>query len=388
MKYKYFIFIALLIFIFQACESPKFPSINILDIGSFNWREKEHCSIIYSDNNGTSIYTGKIKYRGGISGKYDKHSYALELNSETSLANLPSDDDWILNATYVDKTFMRHKISYDLFRAMNDNNIASRCAYINLKTNNNNDGLYILMEEINGGMVKLDKTDSLAMLFKGPAIFFAERLDYVQDSLNYYQQKFPKIAVSDKAYYLDQLRDFMFNSSDEDFLKNIDTWVDIDNIIDWHLMLLYTNNSDGVMKNFYFYKMDSNTPFRIAIWDYDHSFGRDGDNELNMMRVAVNWEKSILLKRLMSIPHSTYPSRLKSKWYEHRASKLFSIDNFNKQIDLNDKIINGAVKENAKIWPINAKWYYDANDYEKELNIMREFVVLRIDQLDKYFKNL
>ncbi len=48
-------------------------------------------------------------------------------------------------------------------------------------------------------------------------------------------------------------------------------------------MLLLSNNGDGVMKNFLLYKIDSNTPFRIALWDYDHSFGRDGDNELNLM---------------------------------------------------------------------------------------------------------
>ena len=53
----------------------------------------------------------------------------------------------------------------------------------------------------------------------------------------------------------------------------------MENLIDWHILLLFTNNGDGLMKNYYFYKMDSETPFRFAIWDYDHTFGRDESAE-------------------------------------------------------------------------------------------------------------
>ena len=62
---------------------------------------------------------GNIKCRGGISSKYNKHSFSLELEKKYSLAKLPIDDDWIINANYIDKTFMRHKICYDIFKEMN-----------------------------------------------------------------------------------------------------------------------------------------------------------------------------------------------------------------------------------------------------------------------------
>ena len=39
-------------------------------------------------------------------------------------------------------------------------------------------------------------------------------------------------------------------------------------------------------------------------------------------------------------------------------------------------------------WPINDKWYYDDNDYKKEVDLMLEFVELRINQLDDYFNSL
>ena len=58
---------------------------------------------------------GKIKRRGGYSMRFAKHSYELDFKEDISLAGLPADDDWILNANYIDKTFLRHVVSYELF---------------------------------------------------------------------------------------------------------------------------------------------------------------------------------------------------------------------------------------------------------------------------------
>ena len=54
-------------------------------------------------------------------------------------------------------------------------------------------------------------------------------------------------------------------------------------------------------------------PFRIALWDYDHSFGRDGDNELNMMKNAGEPKRSEIIRRLMEIPGSSYPDKLQDR---------------------------------------------------------------------------
>ena len=185
MKTAYILIVPLII-VTLSCRNEKLPSLNIKKNDGFGWNKKEPCTVIYSNSDTLS---GAIKCRGGMSSKYYKHSFSLELDNKYSFANLPHDDDWILNANYIDKTFMRHKISYDLFSEMNSKNIASKSNYINVYINDQYEGLYVLMEEINGGMVDLNKHDTLAMLFKDPPIFREKRLSYVQDSLNYYQQK-------------------------------------------------------------------------------------------------------------------------------------------------------------------------------------------------------
>ena len=318
--------VLLLMPVFFSCKNKVLPSLNIKKEGAIGWEEKEPCIINYSASKDTSKLTGKIKCRGGISSKYYKHSFSLELDKKQALANLPINDDWIINANYIDKTFMRHKISYDLFREMSSKNIAARSSYVTISVNDIYEGLYVLMEEVNGSMVGLNKGDSMSMLFKDPPIFIKERLKVTQDSSNYYQQKYPKIHKSDKTYYIESFKDFLFYSSDLDFTRNISTWVDIENVIDWHLILLFSNNSDGIMKNFYLFKKDKNTPFRFAIWDYDHSYGRDGDNELNMMEREINCNRSILLERLSQIPEIGYLSQMKRRWLELREQNIISIN--------------------------------------------------------------
>jgi hypothetical protein len=329
----------------------------------------------------------KVRRRGGVSTMYAKRSYSINLKGKYSIAGLPIDDDWILNANYIDKTFMRHKISFDLFRQMSPKNIASKCSYINVKVNDEDQGLYVLMEKIDASMIGLNKKDSLSMLFKDPPIFYKEKLSYVQDSLNYYHQKFPNKSKDDKTEYVERFVNFLYNSTDSDFVDSVSYWIDVENIIDWHLILLFSNNGDGVQKNFYLYKLNAETPFRIAIWDYDHSFGRNGGNGLNMMTNELDCTQSVLLKRLMGIVETGYSTDLKKRWFQHRKN-VISANNFNNLIVENDKIVSKAIPANFELWPIDSHWYKDDNSYNKELKLMQEFVTLRLNYLDAYFSDL
>jgi hypothetical protein len=382
-----YIYLIVMILFSVSCKQKELPTIDIKNVGTIGWEVKEPCTITFTDANATDELNGRIKYRGGGSSRYYKHSFALELDNKYSFPNLPNDDDWILNANYIDKTFMRHKISYDLFREMNAKNIAAKGSFINVSINDKYEGLYVLMEEINGAMVGLNKNDTMAMLFKDPPIFSKDSINHVRNFPNYYQQKHPNINKIDKTYLIEDFKNFLFYSNDIDFARNITTWVDIKNVIDWHILLLFTNNSDGIMKNFYLYKLDNNTPFRFAIWDYDHSFGRDGDNERNLMERELNCNRAILLERLSNIPDIGYLPKLKKRWLELRELNIISSKNFEKHIIKNDKIISKEIGRNFEKWPINSKWYYDSSDYNQELDLMREFVIIRINQLDEYFNS-
>ncbi len=368
-----------------SCDSPQpIPSIDICVDGDIPWDSKTPCSISYSDLNEQFSDEAKIKCRGGYSSAFAKHSYTFKMTQKHALAGLPLQRTFILNANYIDKSMMHHKICFDLFREMNPKkNLASECAYVNLSVNGEYMGLYVLMQKLNAGALGLNKKDSLALIYKDPPVFYGEnRLEWVQEPGNYFQQNYPDIEDEDMNGYLENVMQFMIHADDSTFAHEIGQHFDLENIIDWHLLLMFTNNGDGVMKNFYLYKRNTKTPFRIAIWDYDDAFGRDGEGELKMTESLPNFERCLLLNRLENNPFLDYDARLRQRYKELRDSGLFSKQHIEEMIEANHRIIKNEVKRNFELWPVDGEGYFDAYTYEEELGVMREYLDIRIPQLD------
>lgn len=356
------------------------PEVSIT-ADSLSWEHKQPCLILLNNEENVKL-PARIKFRGGMSSKYNKHSFALELDEKHSLAGFPSDDDYILNANYIDKTFMRHKISYDLFREMNpQRNLAAQSAYVTLHLNGNYEGIYVLMQKVTAKMLGLNKTDPHAVLFKDPPIF---RDSLPTDTGNCFGQKFPKWKTEQRTKDLIAFRQFLLTADNFTFAHNITKWVDLNNVVDWHLLLLFTNNEDGIVKNFYLYKTCEEAPFRIAIWDYDHSFGRDCDGEYNMLERTVDIRKNLLLRRLWNMPE--YQAKVKARWHELRKNGLISEKKIKKMVEVNDQQIHCEVAKNFERWPANAPNYYDDASYQEEVDLLLEFVHLRLKQLDKILK--
>jgi hypothetical protein len=330
-------------------------------------------------------YPGRIERRGGYSISFPKRSYELDFDQDLPLAGLPADDDWILNANYIDKTFLRHVFSYELFRAMHPDNRAALSRYVELRKNGSYQGLYVLMEKLDKSSLGVLGKDPAAVIFKEPPLFrpdltnFAAKAQYPD---NIYQQTYPDKDQVDKAEVLDDIRDILFHTPDDSLMTVLSTIFDLRNVIDWHLLLLMSNNSDGIMKNFYLYKTDSSTPFRFAPWDYDHSFGRDGDNELNMIR-PLNLEISLLFQRLLAI--QTYREQLKARWLLLNEEGLFSTSGLKARLRNIIPQFEPLLADNFALWPVDASKYYDDNDFAEEVAIIEQFIELRHTQLEKYF---
>ena len=331
----------------------------------------------------TFQYNGSIERRGGFSISFPKHSYEIDLKKDIALGKLPADDDWILNANYIDKTFIRHTFAYSLFRDMHPNNRAALYTYVELNLNGDYRGLYILMEKLDKSSLDILKRDTSAFIFKEPPVFTPNIKDFIAaDKNNFHQQTFPKIAYKDKSAVMAKIRFVILNTNDKQFSRQIIQLFDINNIIDWHLLLLMTKNNDGLLKNFYLYKTNAATPFRVAPWDYDHSFGRDGDNELNLKK-PIDLTKSILFKQLLL--QEWYQKALRKRWYQLNEQGLLSVDGLKKRLYQLRSTIDPLVLKNFDKWPVNGAWYYDGNNYKKEIDIMINFIDTRHKELSTLF---
>ena len=92
-----------------------------------------------------------IEFRGNSTQGFDKKNYSIELwtnaGADTSaiLLGLPKEEDWILHASHVDKTFIRNALSYNIWREIGY--WAANTKYVELVIDGDYRGLYILMEK-------------------------------------------------------------------------------------------------------------------------------------------------------------------------------------------------------------------------------------------------
>lgn len=377
------------------CNKQQLPIIRINTDTVVSKAIKKACTISYESNcwRGSFTSAAKIKRRGGVSISQPKRSYTFKLAEHYALGGMPSNNDWVLNASYIDKTLMRHKISYELYRSMHPKNKAAKCAYVSVFLNEEYQGVYVLMERMDASRLLPDKKNKQAAIFKEPPIFYKGGLKkkYIQDTLNYYHQKFPKPKKVDKYEEMDSLFCLLFDKPDSLFLhpeKGITQWFDIDNVIDWHLLLLFTNNADGILKNFYLYKQNERTPYRFVIWDYDHSFGRDGDGAYNMLKNNLRCERSPLIKRLLATNGFDYKNRLKKRWQELKQQNILTEANVNRLIDENLAQLQLHYPKNFERWPYKAKHYRDENTFEQEVAIIREYVSKRVAWVDAFLEGI
>lgn len=369
-----------------ASEQPKdvapLPQI-LLTADSISWTEKRPTNLTYIDDSDTALLHGGVKYRGGSSSKYWKHSYALKLKDTYPLAGLPSAKAFVLNASYIDKTLMRHRFSFDVFRAMHPNNIAPICRYAELYENKDYRGIYVIMERINAGRVGLRKNDGSA-LWKEPLIFYPE-MPEPQEKDNPHQQKYPNVKSTDYTDDLRALRTFLFSSADDVFSRDVFVYFDRQSLIDWQLILLLTNNSDGQLKNVYLYREGKDKPYKFTLWDYDHSFGRDGDGEYNMLTNVINENRNILYARLNALNPNQFNQAMASRYRELRAHGIFQKNALVKLLESYYQELAPHMARNVERWPHDANWYYDDHDFEREVTTIHEYIDKRIPQLDQRF---
>ena len=123
----------------------------------------------------------------------------------------------------------------------------------------------------------------------------------------------------------------------------------------------------------------------MALWDCDHSLGRDGDNEYNMSERNIDMKNNILIKRLLENKNLGYSKQVEKRWKELRKKKQINLKKFYTFIDEETEKIEPFVKRNFKKWPLTGWPYRDGNTFEQEVEIIKQYLELRIGELDKKY---
>lgn len=362
-----------------------------------------------------NVLEAKIEGRGK---KLPKWKYGITFDKSFPFEGMGDSKHWVLESSFVEKSLMRSKIAFDLLEQFRldkkRQRIAPRGRFVEVVLNGSYNGVYLLMEHINRGLLGMkeyDKNDTThSLLYRARnknANYMAENFEsfYKKDYKHFPHKRQPLKKEDDPIWgwhsgfeqryphkkkhgeYWKPLEDFVrfvALAPDKEFHAGIFRRMDRENYIDLWIFIHLMDDSDGLYKNRYLGRQgDPGAKWFIVPWDKDGVMGR----KHNMKKRSHKKELSThLYRRCMTI--GGFRAAFKEKWSKLLDEGIISKENIHRMIDRNVTRLKDAQTRNFKRWPINYYKYPDSYDFNQEVDYLKEWIKKRIKRLKKEFDRM
>ena len=365
----------------------------------------------------------KVKWRGGSTNTADKHKRNYKIKTlnekgkkqEISLLGMREDNNWILDAGQIDLFRLRNRIATEIW-----NDFATKPYYaskepkaksgvtgkvVEVILNNEYRGIYSLTEAMDRKELKLKKYDDKNQEFHGhlwkvsswdKAQFWEIDKDYdnTQETWHAFETKYPDIEDVNPTDYspLYEAIDFVVNSNDETFKKEVGDYFDIPVLIDYQLFQETLKPVDNNGKNMYWgiYDVAESQKLTLAIWDLDASVGQDWhcSTPLHPDYVLPNTDLGVkdgfnLYHRLSSLNVDNYNEKVTSRYQELRKT-YFSEDNLiSRYQGYYDMLVKSGAASREE-----CKWSKDSDiggyplNFKSEIEYIKNWIINRLNYLD------
>lgn len=363
----------------------------------------------------------EIHIRGSSSKNFEKKSFSLETHDSSGnsikvpLLGMPGESDWVLSASYVDKTLLRNSLTYDIFGKMG--HYSPRTKYVEVIVNNEYRGVYSFLEKLKRDnnridISKLTATDNSYPDVTGGYIIQIDRRnapgwnslmsgDSQTNSHFFYQYVYPKdsdITIPQRDYIksaLDSFETAIASPTFADPLFGYQKYIDVKSFIDFFIINELSKNVDAYRLSTYLYKDKSTKGGKIHIgpvWDYDIAWHNcNYSNSYN----PIGWEYQLPAdpeypnptwwKRLFQ--DNNFVNALYCRWQELHQNML-SATYLNSFIDSTALFLNEAQQRNFTQWPtIGANIFPNPQNqlnatYAGEINDLKNWISSRISWMD------
>jgi spore coat protein CotH len=350
-------------------------------------------------------YNGNIgiELRGNSTMSFPKKPYTFETRTETGenlnvpLLGFPDENDWILRASYYDRTFIRNPLAHHMSKLMG--HWSSGNKHCEVVVNGEYQGLYVLVE-------KIKRTKNRLNLNKlNPEEIFGEDITggYIYEVAGQHNDfgynrrlRYPKlneIAPEQLAYirgYDDSFRTEAYKDFSDDPMSFYEKWIDLQSFVDFVLIQEFTRNPDGIGWSGYFHK-DKNKPLCAGpVWDFDQSLGNSTFSEgIRSDGWIIDYEEYPNPPFWKVFLHEPYfISQMKKRWEAIRKTH-FSSENVLNVIDSIAANVSESVERNFQLWPtLNSKiWrevegYNQRDTYQKHVDYLKSYVSNRLVWID------
>ncbi|HEV7349063.1 CotH kinase family protein [Telluribacter sp.] len=375
-------------------------------------------------------YEGKIgiEQRGSSSRiLFPKKPYGFELRDargeegiSASLLGIPAEEDWVLNATYNDKTLVREVLTYGLYRQFSPY-YATQTRYCEVIINGRYEGLYILMEKIKRDKNRVNISNLKSSDTSGDALTggYILKIDKTEGTLSrtwqspYKSTMNPSISIPIQVEFpkLQDLTENQFNyikeyiTNFENVLKSDDyrdettgyaRYIDVDSWVDYLIINEVSRNIDAYRLSTFFYKDRDSKGGKLVmgpIWDYNLAYGNadycQGELyqgwafDFNQHCRDDTYQIPFWWNRLLMDYNFARKVRLR---YQSLRKTVLKTDHINKYIDSTITSLQEAPIRNFQRWPVLGQklWpnYYVGNNYPDEVNYLKEWLNQRLRWMD------
>lgn len=228
---------------------------------------------------------GAAKIRGAFSASYTKPSYTLDFESEElSVAEWgdQSRGHMVLITAFDDISYVRQKLVYDLWAEMADfqeaERLTPRTFFTVVYVDGEYQGLYTGCDRIDDEFVRhMGFEDGEGNLYKAvshDANFKLERANGAAKTWLASGYEKAEGLPADDFSDLEALVAAVGAASDAELASGAYP-IQLDEFMDWFLLVTYTLAEDSAGKNSYLYVGPDSADFRFIPWDFNHAWGQD-----------------------------------------------------------------------------------------------------------------
>jgi len=371
-----------------------------------------------------------IEQRGASSRVlFPKKPYGIELRDSSgtkdltaSVLGLPAEEDWVLNATYNDKTLLREVLTYDIYRRFSPV-WATNTRYCEVVLNGRYEGIYILMERtkrdknrvnisgldrndnsgdaVTGGYIlKVDKTEGAASRsWTSPyRSNFGPTSKPILIQVDY--PKMADITAQQFDYIRKHVTDFenaMADPGYKDPVNGVRRFIDEESFVNYLILTEVCRNVDGYRLSAFFYKDKDSKNGKLTmgpVWDYNLTYGNADycqGNTFNTWAYDFNkhcpedtyqipfwWERLLdddLFRRKVAVKYTSL------------RKDVLRTDRLHSYIDSVAATLSESRVRNFQRWPVMGQkiWpnSFVGRTYEEEINFLKTWLRDRLNWMDQ-----
>lgn len=365
-----------------------------------------------------------IELRGSSSQMSPKKPFGIELwnkdgeENPQALLGMPKETDWILFASYNEKSLMHNVFTMSLGRQLNM--YASRTKYVELVLDGNYQGVYVLMEKIKrddnrvaisnlkvedvsgdqltgGYILKIDKSTGSNI-----GSFKSKYPNTGQNFSTYFYDSPKTINTSQKKYiseYIGKFEDAVASADFKDSEKGYRKFIDVPSFIKIFILNEVSRNIDGYRISSFLYKDRDSKGGKLFAgppWDYDISYGNANycqglrydlfAYKFNEICPGDFWQVPFFWQKIIS--DNNFVIELRTEYFKQRKpGGVLDYDRIEKEINAMALELGDAQIRNFQKWPILGVYVWPnpqpiSRTFDGEVAELKNYVYNRLIWLD------